>query len=521
MSNRLSSSITLRAICFFALFLLALWSEPSLAQDNAACEFSAEDNWRSDNLLPVWSRQSTGRHLPPGVEGSLSKTEAVLTYSFESPTPYKKSRFNGMRKITGRLEMLAAYTNKKCVEYCTGFLVSTETLITAEHCLTQLIAQGAKIEEIVFRLFDDDGAGTIHDVSLEVEDSSSIQSVPLDYVVLRLITPVEDDEIQSIISEIIDTDGAIAIDPGQDLAILGFPGGIDMLMIRRGCRARIVNPLFGKGAEKYKIAHTCDTIAGMSGAPIADDATGKIVAIHTNGGLVETFFSGRTQYASFNSGTLINTIWRSGAYFRGEVSTVSLSQLVEADKAHSEKGPAVYFISFANLSGNSYEPQFYDELIRNMNRTFSELHVVGGKGGSCPVTFQKQGPVERPAEAVLTSIWTKQQFQTALRLYPQTIKLVDELRYCGNMSHYNIAGCATTAGSAILSVRPNPKYLAIVALHELGHIAGLPHLPEPNNILFRTVNNPRFMTSDQCDAFVRLANTTSSNLVVASEQQGD
>lgn len=224
------------------------------------------------------------------------------------------SAYRRLSSGVGRIDLLVdevdksnQKTGKKHVSPCTFSLVTERVLITALHCLPLEIIKGRAPFNAYLRFGylkdSEDVAGegrgypavlTIIDhgaktyVAASEADKDRASETIVDYALME-IAEATADQIRS--------DGYVTpprsdtpILPQSDLFVIHHPLGGALRLSRRNCRAT-GNGGFEYGAESQNLGandvfqHSCGTLPGTSGAPVFDDHTRTIVALHVRGDL--------------------------------------------------------------------------------------------------------------------------------------------------------------------------------------------------------------------------------------------
>lgn len=149
---------------------------------------------------------------------------------------------------------------------CSAVALSKERVLTTSHCTSNSPRHG-DVEEVVF----------VHGYYDEKETSSAVR------IRLNIIPIYQNEELDISILNVSDSDVFIPVVAdfeirapvvGEAVSLFHHPGGTPMRVTRSGCRIVSVSE---KGFR-----HTCDTIAGSSGAAIVGQ-DGVLVGIHIAG----------------------------------------------------------------------------------------------------------------------------------------------------------------------------------------------------------------------------------------------
>lgn len=119
---------------------------------------------------------------------------------------------------------------------------------------------------------------------------------------------------------------------------------------------------------------------------------------------------------------------------------------------------------------------------------------------NCPVQFERRGGLGTFGGAIPAKIITEEQLlQVENFAIPHEVRIVETLGWCGDYGNFN--GCAVVGRGPIVIIQ-NPDPLTL--LHEYGHVKGLRHVGDRNNIMFeKAENSRREINGEQCEAYKR------------------
>lgn len=261
------------------------------------------------DIPPSPSLKSTG-NIVPGANEFDRDLELMSDF-------FPNSRFRTLASNVGRLDLLATYQEQDedkqwkwepdFIQPCTAMRITEHLLLTAAHCLKYDVkSKEPRPLQIKRAHFWTDYYGT-RCRQPGAEDSSSTPAdtpecpkptcfnvdptrierhTELDFAVFRLDGKCRDPNQESNPSEPQPfkptTMRAAKPQPGQDLLVFHHPLGGVMFVTRRECRVK-AGEAKEDNDDKHSIKHTCGTLPGTSGAPILDEKTGDVVAIHVKG----------------------------------------------------------------------------------------------------------------------------------------------------------------------------------------------------------------------------------------------
>lgn len=256
---------------------------------------------------PTPSLKSTGNTIP-GADVYDRRLELMNGF-------YPDSRFRTWSESVGRLDLLANHweddtrgDDKKAkkkvlvptIEPCTAILVTPQLLLTANHC-TQHTARNSVSSDlqILQAHFWLGYFGATCGRSAEEQKNSGIppcakprclvvyptpleRNEDLDYAVFRIQHACKGAAPDTAATLVPADLWAANTKKGDDLAVLHHPLGGVMFVTRSQCR--ITEDVDQESKQDPRIfKHSCGTLPGTSGAPIVNEATGKILAIHVRG----------------------------------------------------------------------------------------------------------------------------------------------------------------------------------------------------------------------------------------------
>jgi len=167
------------------------------------------------------------------------------------------------------------------IVWCSGFLVSNDTILTTHHCLnTTDDGKPMPLESVVFvfgfRLLDCDRSArwiTIPDGEIYGGQHILAQDPSRDYAIVRLTREVENHRPLKITSR-----RGHHIASGTPLYLVGHPRGRPLTIARDDQESRVVHPSWGYGFNA-----TVDAFKGNSGSPCINSLTHEVEGILSEG----------------------------------------------------------------------------------------------------------------------------------------------------------------------------------------------------------------------------------------------
>jgi len=221
------------------------------------------------------------RHEAPTNETSRA-IGMILNASIEHedtyPAPFPLA--DGLRFLT-HVEVaphdLRGFIDQPRVGDCTSFLVGSDLMMTAGHCIQS--AEECRNTQVVFDFFKPDitekyvtipSSSIYRCTELVSQNFSASDSQPNDYAIFRLDRPVQGRTPLSL------SNAPIASLVNHPVSTLGFPRGVFMKAADHGQVLAL-----DSGAVSFRT--NLDTFSGNSGSPIFDDTTGKVIGILISG----------------------------------------------------------------------------------------------------------------------------------------------------------------------------------------------------------------------------------------------
>jgi len=233
------------------------------------------------------SLKSSGGVIPPAnvFDGNL---ELLANFAADS-------RFRRMARSVGRIDLKVEYDEvdprtkkverKRKVEPCSAVVVSSTLVLTAFHCTQGESAKPYHILEAVLRLgYLRDGSKETEGIGLKLNPEKIPCSSTYDCALFEI--PAGEFATQAAPSGFAPARLAVAdLKPERDLVVIHHPLGGTMHVTRRGCRVAAAKPghvpMIEGGAKSF--LHECGTLPGTSGAPIFDECSGDVIALHVRG----------------------------------------------------------------------------------------------------------------------------------------------------------------------------------------------------------------------------------------------
>ena len=187
--------------------------------------------------------------------------------TYESLDNYGEfTRFRKLSAPVGRLDII----RDKKISTCTASIISREYILTNFHCISNIKTEKPITQAwIVMDYYD---ATQLADAPKYQVDPEPIETdEKLDYAILK----VEGNPSARF--------GTVSLSKQEtpskaSLLIIHHPEGQPKHITRQQCLSSEKSV-----TDKNVLLHTCDTFPGSSGAPIFDDASGEVVAIHYGG----------------------------------------------------------------------------------------------------------------------------------------------------------------------------------------------------------------------------------------------
>lgn len=190
----------------------------------------------------------------PITGGIIGPDDAVSVAALPQSHPARE-----LAMSVGRLDL----RSPRGMQVCTAFLIGGGRIVTAAHCLSEVV-------EAKFRIFPELSISG-EDITLDVDMETVVLQQPegADGIGIIDLATEPDARIKPL---------EVALDlphPGDRLGIIHLRAGQELLAVWNidDCQLLQVN-----GAA---IHHRCDTGAGTSGSPIFDIQTGTVIGVHT------------------------------------------------------------------------------------------------------------------------------------------------------------------------------------------------------------------------------------------------
>jgi V8-like Glu-specific endopeptidase len=159
---------------------------------------------------------------------------------------------------------------------CTGFLVSTDLLLTNKHCIENENEASSSTAD-----FGYDSPGSTpesFDVSSLVLSNSSASG--LDYTLVRL-SGNPGLRYGHVTFDVPDPNFKFIDNPS--LLVIEHPAGLSKQVSIKDCEVGDLQVVGVQEGLKTDFGHHCDTLGGSSGSPVFDIETGKVVGLHHMG----------------------------------------------------------------------------------------------------------------------------------------------------------------------------------------------------------------------------------------------
>ena len=220
------------------------------------------------NLFPVARYGTIVLNIPNSVGftlGPFGAAEALADYATDDT----------LRQKAGPVGRLDVVMSNGCMQTCTATLLPEGHIVTAAHCFFGLDQSHWVRAQIVFD----------HYSSLD----TSLRPIAVRAGTVKVFADVANDQGTELHTDVAiarlesvpDRPAALLFSnlpgPGTSLELIHHPRGQPKHITRASCRVT--------GTDGVLIQHRCDTVGGSSGAPMIDQATGRIIGIHTDGGL--------------------------------------------------------------------------------------------------------------------------------------------------------------------------------------------------------------------------------------------
>lgn len=501
----------------FCLTLLACflgdWDETRAAEE-AQCLFPA-DQWGTASLQPAGANESipgfTRDQALAVVDDYREQAKLIGNSHFEKMPLDRHSRYSTLASPVGRVDLLIRQGDIACIVTCTGWLVDSDKFITSRHCLGDT---RSTLERIGIRLgFDGPGTlGEFYEATPEpLETSDSVGASSLDYAVVKL-----EDNAPGVAHGILEPFKG-ELRSAHSLAIIGHPLAMPKQLVRQDCAAAQLTP-----REGPLLRHKCHSLYGVSGAPVLDEETGEVLALHKSGGMVSDF--------SFNYAVLMSDILSRSrvlvALYGKDDSTAPEAEDTQAEglgeliasinKASEIMAPLTFAVSESI-------PITADDIDKALDGANANLKKIDEANDfTCPIRYVRQGkltrlqayftrePTSSESEAEYgVAVKSAADFQALVRL-PGNVKIIDEINWCGTFGPA-IVECSELNGSSVLletySTNSN-EILARSILHGLGHLAGLTHEADNEKNIMHGIVSPsgrESVTEEQCARLYRHA----------------
>lgn len=227
----------------------------------------------------VWSPEITGATATLEIYSVRPATPlrvtldrlVVLNADPVAATPFADSlasitdQADWLRELGRAVARLRIATDAGWYQFCTGFLVSRDLMLTNEHCIASDTERASVIVD-----FDYDSPAA-QPVTARLSELVGTQE-NLDYALVRLSRPVDDRAPLRL--------DPVALAQGQPLLIIQHPEGKPKYVSITGCVVDGLRIPGRRTAEKLDFGHRCDTMKGSSGSPVLDPQHGTVVGLH-------------------------------------------------------------------------------------------------------------------------------------------------------------------------------------------------------------------------------------------------
>jgi hypothetical protein len=147
---------------------------------------------------------------------------------------------------------------------CTGFLLTPELMMTNRHCISE--AWQLQTATAEFGYEKDSPVREVRSFS-RIE----MQSIPLDFTILRMASPVTSWSVVQF--------GLQPPHLNQQLILVQYPSARLKTISLVDCRV-LSEAVTDRPNRPDDFSHLCDSEGGSSGAPLMDEATGRVVGLH-------------------------------------------------------------------------------------------------------------------------------------------------------------------------------------------------------------------------------------------------
>ncbi len=207
-----------------------------------------------------------------------------------------------------RLDLLVEIDGIEQISPCTAFLIDSDKLLTAGHCLAPAKRSGDLLEgSLRVGYYSDADEGVNIPSKFAILEEGEKREKQLDYAIVKI-----DPAAASLLKENGYHSARMSgvLQAAQDLVVIHHPLGDVLHLSRRNCR------LAGGDSEPQTseyFEHSCGTLPGTSGAPIFDDRSMTVVGVHVRGDpnviqLNRTDGSGLSVVALMEASPIIKTL---------------------------------------------------------------------------------------------------------------------------------------------------------------------------------------------------------------------